>query len=109
MKSLFSNVAKLFWLYFCVPKTKSTSQALVKPKIFVNFSPEAGTNPNSTRPEKPGPTYNSDSTVITSKVLHIAGAFKKFNEKLNLAIQLRIFQRKLFRLFMHKCLWLLTE
>ena len=30
-------VAKLFWLHFCAPKTKSTSQARIKPAIFVNF------------------------------------------------------------------------
>ena len=36
----FSNVAKLFWLYFCAPKIKSTSQARFKPEIFVNFRPE---------------------------------------------------------------------
>ena len=36
MKSSFSNVAKLFWLYFCAPKTKSMSQA----RNFGNFRPE---------------------------------------------------------------------
>ena len=30
----------LFWLYFCVPKTKSTSYAQIKPEIFVNIRPE---------------------------------------------------------------------
>ena len=57
----FCNVAKLFWLYFCEPKTKSTSQARIKPEIFVNFKPEPCPNParTRTRPEKPGATYNS--------------------------------------------------
>ena len=32
-------------LYFCAPKTKSTSQAPIKPEIFVNFRPEPGPNP----------------------------------------------------------------
>ena len=41
----FSNLAKLFWVYFCAPKTKSTSQAQIKPEIFVNFRPEPGPNP----------------------------------------------------------------
>ena len=36
----FSNVAKLLWLFFCTPKTKGTSQARIKPEIFVNFRPE---------------------------------------------------------------------
>ena len=45
----FSSVAKLFWLYFCAPKTKSTSQA----RNFVNFRrPEPGPNPTETaRPD----------------------------------------------------------
>ena len=34
------NSAKLFLLYVCAPKTKSTSQARFKPEIFVNFRPE---------------------------------------------------------------------
>ena len=40
-------------------KTKSTPQARIKPEIFVNLGP----NPARTRarPEKPGPTYNSDA------------------------------------------------
>ena len=43
------NLAMLpsYFDYFCTLKTKSTSQARVKPAIFVNFRPE------------PGPTYNS--------------------------------------------------
>ena len=49
MSEKFSNAAKLFRLYFCAPKTKSRSQARIKPKIFVNFRPD---------PE-PDPTYNS--------------------------------------------------
>ena len=44
----FSNVAKLFLLYFCAPKTKSTSQAQIKFEIFVNLRPKS--DPNS-RPE----------------------------------------------------------
>ena len=61
MSEKFSNVAKLFRLYFCASKTKSTSQARIKPEIFVNFRPEPGLNQARTRPEKPGPTYNSGS------------------------------------------------
>ena len=37
------------------------SQARIKPEIFVNFRPEPDLNPSRTRPEKPGPIYNSDS------------------------------------------------
>ena len=40
-----SNVANLFWLYFCAHKTKSTSQAQIKPEISVNFRPEPSLNP----------------------------------------------------------------
>ena len=47
----FSYFARLFWLYFCAPKTKSTSQARIKPKILSTL----GLNPT----EKPGPTYDS--------------------------------------------------
>ena len=36
----FSNVANLFWSYFCALKAKSTSQAQIKPEILVNFRPE---------------------------------------------------------------------
>ena len=36
----FSNIANLFLLFFCTSKTKSTSQARIKPDIFVNFRPE---------------------------------------------------------------------
>ena len=36
----FYNVVKLFWLYFCAPKTKRTSQARIKLKILVNYRPE---------------------------------------------------------------------
>ena len=38
----FSNVVELFRLCFCTPKTKitSTSQAQIKPEIFVNFRPK---------------------------------------------------------------------
>ena len=36
-------------------RQKSTSQARIKPEMFVNFRPE----PARDRPEKPGPTYNS--------------------------------------------------
>ena len=48
----FNNVAKLFWLYFWAPETKSTSQARIKPEIFLNFRSELG------------PTYNSARTKI---------------------------------------------
>ena len=53
IKSSFSNVAKFFLLYFCAPKTKSTSQA----QNFVNFRPK----PDQARiwPEKLGQTYKS--------------------------------------------------
>ena len=36
------NLAMLpsYLLYFRAPKTKSTSQARIKPEIFVNFRPE---------------------------------------------------------------------
>ena len=60
MSEKFSNIAKLFWLYFCAPKTKSTSQARIKPEILVNFRPDPGPNPIRTQPEKHGPTYNSE-------------------------------------------------
>ena len=36
----FSNLSKLFWLYFFELKTKSMSQAPFKTEIFVNFRPE---------------------------------------------------------------------
>ena len=66
----FTNIAKLFLLFFCTAKTKSTYQVRIKSDIFVNFRPEPG--PNSartrTRPEKPGPTYNS--STIYSTTLH---------------------------------------
>ena len=35
----FSNVAKLFWLHFFAPKTKSTSQARIKPEILSTLGP----------------------------------------------------------------------
>ena len=62
MSEKFKNVAKLFWLYFCAPKTKHLSQVRNKPEIFVNFRPEPGPNParNRARSKKPGPTYNSE-------------------------------------------------
>ena len=45
----FSNVARLFWLYFGTPKKKnSTPKAGLKPEIFVNFK-------SQTRLKKPGP------------------------------------------------------
>ena len=31
----------------------------LRPEVFVNFGPEPDPNPARTRPEKPGPTYNS--------------------------------------------------
>ena len=34
-------------LYSCAPKTKSTSQARIKPEIFVNFRPEPEPDPKS--------------------------------------------------------------
>ena len=40
-------VAKLFW-YLCVPKTKSTFQARIKPEVLSDLGP----NPAQTRPEK---------------------------------------------------------
>ena len=49
----FSNVDNLFSLYFCAPKTKSASQAWIKPKILSTLGP----NPAQTK--KAGPTYNS--------------------------------------------------
>ena len=58
--SWFSNAAKLFWLYFCETRTKSTSQARIKPEILSTLS----TNPARTRPEKPGPIYNSGAKWI---------------------------------------------
>ena len=48
----FSNVAKLFWLYFVHLRQKARHQA----RNFVNFGPEP-------RSEKLGPTYNSDSKL----------------------------------------------
>ena len=42
----------LFTYIFCAPKRKSTSQARIKPEILSTLGP--------TRPEKPGPAYNSD-------------------------------------------------
>ena len=39
----FSNVAKLFWWYFCAPTTENTSQVRTKPEIFVNFDPDPKT------------------------------------------------------------------
>ena len=42
---IFSNVAKLFLLYFCGPNAKGTSQARIKSEIFVNSRPELGPNP----------------------------------------------------------------
>ena len=59
MSKKFSNIAKLFWLFFCTSKTKSTSQARFKPEIFFNFRP---------RPEKPGPTYNSGP--MSNQIFH---------------------------------------
>ena len=56
----FSYVAKLFRLYFCAPKTKSTYQARVKPKILSTLGP----NPARTRTKKPGPTFNSGSIPV---------------------------------------------
>ena len=44
-------------MYFCVLKTKSTSQALIKLKILQTL----GRNPTRNRPKKLGPTYNSGS------------------------------------------------
>ena len=63
----FSNAAKLFWLYFCAPKTKSTSQARIKPEIFVNFKPESG--PNPTRKARPDLELwsNQDRRNVPSK------------------------------------------
>ena len=40
-------------------RQKARLRARIKSKIFVNFRPEPGRNPNPTR--KPGPTYNSDT------------------------------------------------
>ena len=51
MSEKFSIDAKLFWLNFCAPKIKNTSQARIKPEIFVNRI--------RTWPEKPAPTYSS--------------------------------------------------
>ena len=60
----FSNVAKLFWLYFCALKTKSTSQARIKLEIFVNFRP----NPARTRPEL---SPNPNPARLTTLVCHL--------------------------------------
>ena len=38
-----------FWLYFCAPKIKSTSQARIKHEIFANFKPE----PDPKSPARP--------------------------------------------------------
>ena len=38
-------LAMLPRLYFCALETKSTCQAVIKPKIFVSFRPEPGPNP----------------------------------------------------------------
>ena len=53
MSEKFSDVAKLFWLYFWAPDTKSTSQARIKPEIFFNFRHEPGPNPNPIRKARP--------------------------------------------------------
>ena len=39
MKSSFSIVAKLLWLYFCAPKTKTTSQVRIKPEFLSTLGP----------------------------------------------------------------------
>ena len=44
----FSNVARLFWLYFGTPKKKQHALARFKPEIFVNFR-------SQTRLKQPGP------------------------------------------------------
>ena len=55
----------------------------LSPKFFVNFRPEPGPNSVRTRPEKPGPTYNSGATKTTSeppKRFSFAERYKALNK-----------------------------
>ena len=60
----FTNIAKLFLLFFCTAKTKSTYQVRIKSDIFVNFRPEPGPNLARTRPE-PEPDPKSPARLTT--------------------------------------------
>ena len=53
----FSNIAKLFWLFFVHLRQKVRLRPELSPKLFSTLGP----NPAQTRTqsEKPGPTYNS--------------------------------------------------
>ena len=59
----------------------STSQAQIKPEIFVNFMPESGTNPAKPEPEKPSRTYISASGY--ERVLAYWSALEKISPTRN--------------------------
>ena len=68
----FEKRKRLFGSYFCAPKAKSTSQARTEPEILST----SGQNPPQTRPEKPGPTYNSELNRHQIEFLRMATSKK---------------------------------
>ena len=76
MSEKFSNVAKLMWLYFCAPRTKSTSQARIKPEIFVNFRPEPESDPKS--PARPTTLKWLGLSLVKSYLLNLWHSESKY-------------------------------
>ena len=56
----FNNVAKLFDYIFVDLRQK----ARLRPELSPTFLSTLGPNPIQTRPEKPGPTYNSGTGTV---------------------------------------------
>ena len=63
----FSNIAKLFWLFFCTLRQTVRLRPELSPKLFSTLGPNPART--RTRSEKPGPTYNSAVLYTPATIL----------------------------------------